>query len=98
MTRKAILALTLLGAALLPATSASAQTPPPLPGGGDLPPILSGPPSLTPFPRPPPAPTPSPGALGRTIRQFDCHTYWIRSSEPPYRYEQQTVCYGWAIT
>jgi hypothetical protein len=86
MIRKAILALTLLGAAL-PAASASAQTPPPLPGGPDLPPILTAPPTLTPFP----------GTAGPTIRQFDCHTYWIRSSEPPHRFEQQTVCYGWEI-
>ena len=83
MTRKAILALALLGAAL-PATSASAQTPPPLPGGE---PILTAPPSLTPFP----------GTVGPTIRQFDCRTYWIRSSEPPNKYEQQTVCFGWEI-
>jgi hypothetical protein len=86
MTRKAIIVLALLGAAL-PTASASAQTPPPLPGGGGLPPILTAPPTLTPFP----------GTVGPTIRQFDCHTYWIRSSEPPHKYEQQTVCFGFEV-
>ena len=83
MTRKTLLALALIGA-MLPATSASAQTPPPLPGG---PRVLPFEPTLTPFP----------GTVGPQIQQFDCRTYWIRSSEPPHKYEQQTVCYGFKI-
>ena len=84
MIRKAILVLALLGATL-PAASASAQTPPPLPGGP--PPVFPVQPGLTPFP----------GTVGPQIRQFDCRTYWVRSSEPPYRLEQQTVCLGWEV-
>ena len=83
MTRTALLALALFGA-MLPATSASAQTLPPLPGGS---PVLPLEPKLTPFP----------GTVGPQIQQFDCRTYWIRSSEPPHRYEQQTICYGFRI-
>ena len=83
MTRKAIIALALLGATL-PASSASAQVPPPLPGGGTVLPLEPG---LTPFP----------GTVGPQIRQFDCRTYWIRSSEAPYKFEQQTVCFGWEV-
>ena len=31
------------------------------------------------------------------IEQFDCRAYWIRSSAPPHKYEQQTVCFGFRI-
>jgi hypothetical protein len=83
MTRKALLALALIGATL-PATSASAQTVPPLPGG---PPTIPFEPGLTPVP----------DAIPPRIQQFDCRTYWIRSSEPPHKYEQQTICFGLKI-
>jgi hypothetical protein len=83
MTRKALLALALIGA-MLPATSASAQTVLPLPGG----------PSILPFE---PKLTPLPDTVSPKIEQFDCRTYWIHSSEPPHRYEQQTVCFGFRI-
>jgi hypothetical protein len=46
-------------------------------------PVLPLEPGLKPFPEP----------IGLTIRQFDCRTYWMRSSEPPHRFEQQTACY-----
>ena len=39
--------------------------------------------------------TPFPGTVEPQIRLSDCRTYWVRSSEPPYRFEQQTVCFGW---
>ena len=41
--------------------------------------------------------TPFPGTVGPTIQQFDCRSYWVRSSEPPHKVEQQTVCFGWRI-
>ena len=81
MIRKSMLVLALLGATL-PAAAASAQTPPPLPGGTPV------------FPTQP-GPTPFPGTVEPQIRLSDCRTYWVRSSEPPYRIEQQTVCFGW---
>lgn len=84
MTRKAILALALLGATL-PASSAFAQVPPPPPGGGV--PVVPFVPDLKPFP----------GTVGPELRLFDCRTYWIPSSEPPHVPEQQTVCYGWEV-
>ena len=80
--RSAVTVLALLGAAL-PAAAASAQEPPTFPGG----PVLTPPPLLTPFP----------GTVGPTIQQFDCRSYWVRSSEPPHKVEQQTVCFGWRI-
>ena len=83
MPRKALLALALLGATL-PVTSASAQTVPPLPGG---PPMVSFEPKLKPLP----------DTISPKLEQFDCRTYWIRSSEPPYSYEQQNVCFGFRI-
>ncbi len=83
MTRNALLALALIGSTL-PASSASAQTLPPLPGGAPVVPLE---PKLTPLP----------DTLMPKIEQFDCRTYWIRSSEPPHKYEQQTVCFGFRI-
>jgi hypothetical protein len=84
--RRTAVALALLCAAL-PAATAGAQEPPPFPGVGGPSPGFTPPPLLTPFP----------GTVGPTIQQFDCHTYWIRSSTPPFRVEQQTVCFGWKI-
>ena len=79
--RSTVTVLALLGTAL-PA-AASAQEPPSLPGS----PVLTPPPLLTPFPE----------TAGPTIQQFDCRTYWVRSSEPPHKLAQQTVCFGWRI-